>query len=331
MSVDLGKYRNSISEAYNQISSYIRKTPLEASPVLSERTGARVFLKLESEQVTGAFKARGASNKLTKLCNKDDGQVKDKHVITASSGNHGTACAYIGSKFGYKVTVYTPVTLTEAKETLLKRHGADIIKYGTDCVVTETEARKVAQEIGVEFISPYNDVDIICGQGTIGLEIYEDLSEVDAVFVPVGGGGLISGIATYLKAVKPSIQIIGVQPERNHVMEMSIKAGKILDIDGDDTICDGTAGGVEENAITFDICKSYVDKWVLVSEEDISKGVYFMIEHHHKIIETAAALSIGALLKTAEEYKNLNVVLIMCGANIAMDRLKEIINKYHQS
>ncbi|XP_070541013.1 L-threonine ammonia-lyase-like [Ptychodera flava] len=329
--VDVNRYRNSIVEAYKRIFGYVRKTPLDLSPVLSSRTGAKVYLKLESEQVTGAFKARGAFNKLSILCNRSNSTIKERGLITSSSGNHGIACAYAGQMFDFKTTVYVPVYVSEAKETTLKRYGANIIKHGTDCVDTETTARRKAQVAGIEFISPYNDDDVICGQGTAGLEIHEELPDVDAIFVSVGGGGMISGIASYLKAVKPTTQIIGCQPETNHVMDLSIKAGEILDIESEDTISDGTAGGVEENSVTFDICKSCVDKWVLVSEDEISEAVYFMIEHHHKIVETAAALTVAAFLKTAEEYKSQNVVLVISGSNISVERVKWIMDKHYKS
>ncbi|XP_077992677.1 L-threonine ammonia-lyase-like [Glandiceps talaboti] len=329
MSVDLDRYRDCITETYSRIKNDIRKTSLEKSPVLSERTGAMVYLKLESEQLTGAAKLRGAFNKLSKLSENHNGTLE---VIAASSGNYGLALASISERFDVKITVCVPTYISQAKEAVLQRYQRiNVIKYGGNGFDSEVKAKAIAKESGIEYMSPCNDFDVICGQGTIGMEIFADLPNVDVVFVPVGGGGLISGIATYLKSVKPSVQIVGVQPERNHIMEMSVKAGKILDIEGEDTISDSTAGGVDEGSMTFDICKLYVDEWVLVSEEDISKGVYFMMEHHHKIIETAAALPIAALLKTSDKYKNQNVVLMISGSNIAMSLVKDIINKHYTS
>ncbi|XP_006814932.1 L-threonine ammonia-lyase-like, partial [Saccoglossus kowalevskii] len=186
-------------------------------------------------------------------------------------------------------------------------------------------------EFGTEYISPYNDMDVIIGSETIGFEILENLPHVDAVFVPVGGGGLISGIAAYIKAIKPSVQIIGCQSEVNNAMQMCVDAGKIEDFELQDTICDGVAGGVETNSVTFDICKSYVDKWITCSEEATAKGVMFMMEHHHRVIETSGALPIAAFLSVADEYKDKNVVLVISGCNISIDKIKYILNEYHNS
>lgn len=157
------------------------------------------------------------------------------------------------------------------------------------------------------------------------MEIFQDLPDVDAVFVAVGGGGLIGGIATYLKAVKPTVKIIGCQPSQSAVMSASVKAGKILDLPSGDTLSDGTAGGVEEDSVTFDLCKSLVDEWILVTEEEISKAVYLFMENHHKIVEGAAGVALAAFLKEHEKFRGQNVVIISCGANISMDKLKDVI------
>jgi len=197
--------------------------------------------------------------------------------------------------------------------------------HGEDCVEAEVKARTVSQESNMHFVSPYNDLVVAAGQGTIGVEIFQDLPEVDAVFVAVGGGGLIGGIAAYLKAVKPSVKMIGCQPLQSAVMAASVKAGKILDLPSGETLSDGTAGGVEENSVTFDLCKSLVDEWILVTEEEISRAVYQFMENHHKIVEGAVGVAIAAFVKEQERFLGQNVVIISCGANISMKKLKEII------
>lgn len=314
-----------ISKAADRIKLHVRKTPLEYSPWLSDIGKSKVYVKLESEQMTGSFKLRGAFNKLLTLKESNDEVFLTDGVITASTGNHGAATAYASSKVGTPVTIYVPKTTSSAKLKVVKQFGGTVEFHGEDCVEAEMTARSAAKESGMHFVSPYNDLVVVAGQGTIGVEIFEDLADVDAVFVSVGGGGLIGGIAAYLKSVKDAIKMIGCQPSQSAVMSESVKAGKILDLPSGDTLSDGTAGGIEENSVTFDLCKYLVDEWILVSEEEISKAVYQFMENHHKIVEGAAGVAIAAYLKEHERFQGQNVVIISCGANITMKRLKEVI------
>ncbi|XP_072051609.1 putative threonine dehydratase [Amphiura filiformis] len=314
---------NEARRIYPDLAKHVRRTPLEASSFLGEN----VYLKLESEQITGSFKLRGACNKIFKIIN-DDPKAKEKGFTTASSGNHAKGCCMALKKIGAKGIIYVASTALKSKVDALKSYGVEVRLHGDDCMEAEVQARTDAQKLGMIYISPYNDIDVICGQATIGLEIYDTLPEVDAVFVPVGGGGLIAGIAAYLKQAKPSIKIIGCQPAASCVMSESIKAGKIIDIPSYDTLSDATAGGIEEGAVTFDFCRSLVDEWVMVSEKEISDAVYLILEKHHKLIEGAAGVSVASFLKTAQAYEGKNVVIISCGANIGMDQLKKIINDH---
>lgn len=319
-----------ISKAAGRIKLHVRKTPLEFSPWLSDVGKSKVYIKLESEQITGSFKLRGAFNKLLTLKESNDEVFLTNGVITASTGNHGAATAYASSKVGTPVTIYVPETTSYAKLKVVKQFGGSVKFHGEDCVEAEVTARNAAKESGMHFVSPYNDLVVVAGQGTIGAEIFEDLADVDSVFVAVGGGGLIGGIAAYLKSVKPGIKMIGCQPSQSAVMSESVKAGKILDLPSGDTLSDGTSGGVEENSVTFDLCKYLVDEWILVSEEEISRAVYQFMENHHKIVEGAAGVAIAAYLKDHNRFQGQNVVIISCGANITMKKLKEVILQWDQ-
>ncbi|KAL9987298.1 hypothetical protein ACROYT_G001581 [Oculina patagonica] len=314
-----------VLRAVDRIKPYIRRTPLEYSPWLSDVGKSKVYVKLESEQITGSFKLRGAFNKLLSLKESNDEVFLTKGAITASTGNHGAATAYASSEVSIPITIYVPKTASSAKLKAVKQLGGTVVCHGEDCVEAEVKARAVAEESNIPFVSPYNDLVVAAGQGTIGVEIFEDLPDVDAVFVAVGGGGLIGGIAAYLKSVKPSVKMIGCQPSQSAVMTESVKAGKILDLPSGDTLSDATAGGIEENAVTFDLCKSLVDEWIVVSEEEISKAVYQFMENHHKIVEGAAGVAIAAYVKEQKNFQGQNVVIISCGANIAMKKLKEIV------
>ena len=309
--------------AEERIRPHIRKTYLEYSPFLSNTIEGNVYLKLECMQYTGSFKYRGALNKFLSLSSKD----RQGPVITASSGNHGTALAAILQKFGGKGVVFLPENASAAKVKHLRQYGVDLEFFGTDCIMSETLAKETAEKNRQVFISPYNDPQIIGGQGTIALELLSQLETIDTVLVPVGGGGLISGIAGYLKTVDERIHIIGCQPENSAVMFASIKAGKIIDMASRPTIADGTAGGIEPGSITFDICQETVDDFITVSENEIRSAMRHMIEQHQLLVEGAAALSVACLLKDKDRFKEKNTVLIISGKKITSKVLKEIVNE----
>ena len=308
-------------DAESRIRKYIRETPLEYSPKLSDMGDCNVYLKCENLQITCSFKFRGAINKLLSLTESE----KKRGVITASSGNHGAATAYALSKFGCLGIIYLPENASSAKVEALQQYGAEIKFHGTDCVKTETFAKDIAKKCNKIFISPYNDAKIIAGQGTIGVELNRQIDRIDSVIVPVGGGGLISGIAGYLKSTAEKINVVGCQPENSAVMYESIKAGKILDLESLPTISDGTAGGIESGSITFDICNKYVDNFVLVSEDEILNSIRFIIQNHYMLVEGAGALSVASFIKQKEKYAGQNVVLILSGGKISIEKLKEII------
>jgi threonine dehydratase len=316
-----------VLEAFERIKKYIRETPLEYSPFLSQLGDCNVFLKLENLQITGSFKLRGAMNKLFSL----DESEKQNRVITASSGNHAAAFAYLLKKFGYQGKIVLPENVAPTKIESLKWYGIDLLFFGDDCVKAEEYAKKQAVEKGWLFISPYNDSKIIQGQGTIGFEIKNQLRtwekelQADCILVPVGGGGLISGIAGYLKSDTTKIEVIGCQPQNSAVMFESLKAGKILDIKSKPTISDGTAGGVENGSLTFELCQKYVDDFILLSEDEIIEAIRLILSKHYMLIEGAAALSVAAFIKHKKKFKNKSVVLVISGARIGLQNLRSVL------
>lgn len=312
-----------VEEAESRIRPYILATPLLPATAMSRELGVDVYLKLENEQVTGSFKARGAFNKTSILAN--EGVTS---LITASTGNHGLACAAAFKTMGVCGRVVVPVTADPEKKQKLKDAGAELLEHGNDAALGESYARSLAEKGGVPFLSPYNDYHVVAGQGTIGKEILQDLDGVDAIFVSVGGGGLVSGIAAYVKAERPQCKIVGCSPRRSKVMHESVRAGQIIEEESGDTLSDGTAGGVERDSVTFPLCRDLVDRWVLVEEEEIAQAVYYCLKQHKKVVEGAAGVALAAVKKTADCFTGQKVVAVMCGANISMANLKTIINTY---
>ncbi len=301
-----------VLEAEERIRPFIRQTYLDPSPYFSQKTGMKVYFKCENLQHTGSFKVRGAMNKLLSLSE----QERDKGVVTASTGNHGAAVAFALNKVKAQGIVFVPQQSDVSKVANIERLGAEVRKFGSDSVEAEVHARQYAQIHGLPFISPYNDAQIVAGQGTIGLELERQLKSIDAVFVALGGGGLISGIGGYLKRAHPSVRLIGCSPEHSQVMIRSIQAGKILDLPSQPTLSDGTAGGVETDSITFPLCQEYVDDYETVSEEEIAESLRKYLQSHHQLIEGAAAVPIAALKKRMAEFAGQTAVVVLCGANI---------------
>jgi threonine dehydratase len=304
-----------------RIRPYIRQTPLEPSINFGRETGGRVFLKLENLQHTGSFKVRGALNRLLVL---DDDQ-KRAGVVTASSGNHGMATAFGMNRLGIDGIVYLPETASPLKVRMLQRLGAAIRFHGSDCDATETFARREAERAGKVYISPYNDPFVVGGQGTIGLEILDRMPQVDCIMVSVGGGGLISGIAGAVKALREQTRIVGCLPAHSPAMAASVKAGRIVDVQTRDTLSDGTAGGIESGAITFDPCRTLVDDWVIVSEAEIRSAMIRVFDNHRLVIEGAAAVTVAGFLKMAPQLAGQSVALVVCGGNIDVNLFKTII------
>lgn len=319
--VNLARLPADVVLAAHRIRGYIRQTPLDPSPYFSEVTGARVWLKLENQQQAGSFKQRGAFNKLLLM---DEGQ-REKGIVTASSGNHGAAVAYAMHTLGGRATVFVPENTSTSKVGMIERAGAEIRVHGTDGLDTETFARKYAQENDQLYLSPYNDAEVIAGQGTCGFEIAQQLPDVDAVCVAVGGGGLIAGVAAFLKSVRPSVRIVSCQPTASAVMTESVRAGEILDMESDKTLSDGTAGGIEAGSITFGLCRDLVDDYVVVDEDAIAEAMREFIDTHHQLPEGAAGVALAGLKQHKESLAGQRVAVIVCGGNVSRDTLRIVI------
>ncbi len=312
-----------IQKAYHRIKPHIRQTYLEKSAFYSQKGAANVFLKMENLQATGSFKVRGAMNKILSLRQSE----LDRGVVTASTGNHGAAVAFSLNKLGAKGTVFVSESASLSKIGAIQRLGAEVRHFGDDSIEAENHARQYALENHLTYISPYNDPQIIGGQGTIAIELLNQLEHIDAVFVSVGGGGLISGIASHLKSVNSKVEIIGCSPENSQVMIQSVKLGKLVgDLPSLPTLSDGTAGGIEDHAITFELCQKLVDDYVTVTEDEIKQSLLEFMDTHHSLIEGAAAVAIASYLKLRERLVGKTVVIILCGANIGVKTLRDILS-----
>jgi threonine dehydratase len=310
-----------VQEADLRIRPHIRETPLEYSPVLSRDTGCEVYLKLENTQVTGSFKARGAFNKLLSLTDAE----RSRGIVTASTGNHALATVHALAVLGIAGELFLPRSASPVKIAGLELRGANLVLVDDDPGTVEIIARRRADETGRVYISPYNDPQIIGGQGTIAVELLRQAPRMDAVFVPVGGGGLVAGIAGYLAASEAGTRVVGCQPETSPIMARSIEAGRLVELPNLDTVSDATAGLVEPGAITFPICQTCVSEWVLPSEAELRAAIRLIVVHHSVLIEGAGALAVAALLRVAATYRGQTVVLVLSGSHIAGGVLSEVM------
>jgi threonine dehydratase len=306
-----------------RVHDHVVVTPLIDLAAASEECGTEILLKCEHQQKTGSFKVRGALAKLLSL--RDD--QRDRGVVAASTGNHGLGVAHALSAVGGTGVVCVPDHASPVKVAAIRRYGVDVRAMGQDPAETESLARLLAAEAQMSYISPYNDLDVIAGQGTVGEEIVQQLAgrAVDALVVAVGGGGLISGIGAAIKSALPGVRIIGASPANDAAMAASVRAGKVIQVDGRPTISDGTAGGVEEGSITLPLCTELVDEWVLIPEPEIHSALRFMIDTEHQLIEGAAAVAIAAGLKTSHNSGGQAIVIVSCGANISSTALAAAI------
>ena len=308
-----------IRQARERIASTARRTPLERSRWLSAEHGRDVFLKLECFQLTGSFKIRGAMAKLSALT-KDE---RSRGVLTVSAGNHGLAVAHCSEVLRLAATIVVPETASQAKVASIRRYPVSLIERGATYDDAERAARGMERESGLTFVSPYNDREVIAGQGTIGLEILEDSPDIDVLVVPVGGGGLLAGVAIAAKAVNPRIKVYGAEPLTSPTMTAAIEAGHTIEIEEQATIADGCAGNIEPGSMTFPIIQRLVDDIILVSEDSIRTAMARIAREDHLMIEGSAAVSIAAL--SDAHVKGNSVAAIVSGRNISLKLFTEVI------
>lgn len=311
-----------ILAAKKRLGNVAKKTPLVYSKTFSKESNNRVFLKLENLQVAGSFKIRGAYNKISKLSKEE----KAKGVIAASTGNHAQAVAYAATKLGISSTIVMPKYASLTKVTSTKGYGANIVLHGKIYDDAYEEAKKLEAKNGFVFVHPYNDEDIISGQGTIGLEIMGALPEADYIFVPIGGGGLISGISMAAKSKNPNIKVIGVQAEGANPIKRKGGKFEIRKIKEINTIADGIAIK-HPGDLTLDLINKYVDDIVTVSDDEISAALLELLERSKFLVEPAGAVSLAAILNKKIDISNKNVVAVISGGNIDIKTLDSLLKK----
>jgi len=314
-----------VFEARRRIAPWIRRTPLVSSDWLSRATGARVGLKLESLQLTNSFKVRGAFNAALMLRESLDGV--SPRLVAASSGNHGRGLAQAARVLGFECVVFAPASTPATKLDAIRQSGATLSADWRTYYEAESAAKQFAAkaEAQATYVSPYNDERIVAATGTIAVEICEDDPLVDVILVPIGGGGLISGVALAAKAVRPGVRVIGVEAAHNPVMHTARARGAMATIDVQPTLADGIAGNNDPDTITFGFIQRFVDDIVLVSEEEIAAAVRDFAEHEHLIVEGAGAVTAAALLAKRVDVSGRNVAVLVSGSNIDRTRLAPIL------
>ena len=314
-----------ILEASKRIRDFVVRTPTYHSLVLSQRTGVEAYLKLEGFQPVGVFKIRGAANKICNISKPD----REKGLVTASSGNHGLSVAYVANIVGVKAVVVVPKKAVKEKVEAIKSHGAQIIKHGKDYEEAYAKALEIQETSKMTFVHPFNDPFVIAGQGTIGLELLEDIPELDTIIVPIGGGGLISGISIAAKTLKPDIRIVGVQAQRAPAIYRSWRAGEIVETESFETVADGLVTRKPLD-LTFRVIKKYVDEILLVTELEIGESVLALLREAHVLAEPSAATSLAALLFKYPPKQREKVAIIISGANISIGYLMSLLKKRNE-
>jgi len=310
-----------IERAGDRIRKVVLRTPIIYSEALSKLTGKEIFLKLENLQKTGSFKIRGAYYKLCRL----SGPKKGREVVAASAGNHAQGVAYASSLLGIHSTIVMPEGAPLAKQMATRAYGGEVVLSGQNTDEALRQARRM-EGAGKILIHPFDDEEVIAGQGTIGLEILKDIPEVEGIIVPVGGGGLISGIATIVKKRRPKVQIIGVQSSHAPAAFRSLERKRIVEVKVKPTLADGIAVG-RIGEITFPIMQQKVDQIVTVNEEEIASAILMLMERKRLVAEGAGATPLAALLSKGISIKPQKIVLVISGGNIDVHLLDRIIEK----
>ena len=309
-----------VYQAARQLEGVACKTRLIASDYFSELSGNQVFLKPENLQHTGAFKLRGAYNKISQLTDEE----RKKGVITASAGNHAQGVAFAAQRLGVKAVICMPATTPILKVEGTKALGAEVVLHGDGFDDAYTYSLELQKQHGYVYIHPFNDLQVLLGQGTTALEIIDACKDIDAILVPIGGGGFAAGVALATKLVNPNIKVIGVEPENAACMKAALKAGKVVTLASADTVADGCAVKTA-GTLTFEFCQKYLDDIITVSEMEIMGALLSLIEKHKLIAEGAGVLSLAALSKLP--FKGRKVAAIVSGGNIDISMISALIEK----
>ena len=310
-----------VREANERCQDHLLPTPLEHSMYLSDKIEGEVWLKLDSMQRTSSFKFRGAINKILSLTEAE----LDRGIVSASTGNYALAVAEAMRIRNRRATIYVANDIEPSRLELLRSHGLNLVIHGEVAWDAEKEARRVGDEEGKIYVSPYNDPIVVGGQGTCGYEISQQLPDLDAAFLACGGGGLLTGSAGWLKSHNSDVEAFGVSPANSPVMYESMRTNKMVEMDTQPTLADTCAGGIDLDSITLDLCRRYVDEIVLLTEKEIEASIRLLFEQHRLVTEGSGALSIGGLLKRKERFKGKKVVAVVCGRNVNLEVFKKII------
>ena len=303
-----------ISNARSSLDMSIRKTPLHKSDTFSRMVGTDLFLKLECLQKTGSFKVRGAFTKLNSLSEKE----RSKGVIAASAGNHGQGLAYASCKENIHCTIVMPRNASPAKVAATRSYGARVILSGENYDASWDETVRIAKEEGLTIVHAFNDSQVVCGQGTIGLELLEDLNDFDRIYLPIGGGGLAAGVAIAVKSKRPNVKIIGVESEAYPSMKESIAKGTLQSI---------TASYKSPGEFTYEIIRNLIDDIVLVDDTSIVKTMFLLMERAKLVVEPAGAASLAYLMSNGCTKKNERVIALLSGGNVDMYLLGQVVAK----
>jgi len=314
--------------ARRRLAGRVIRTPLIRSDWLSEATGSDAYVKLESLQITNSFKLRGAWNAALALVERLGPGERVPALVTASAGNHGRALAWVAERLGLHVTIFTPCDAPRSKLDAIIRHGADLRAEASSYEASERLAKRFAADTGTTYVSPYSHPDLLAGIGTIALEILEDLPRVDVVAVPVGGGGLVSGIAAVVKLLGPRAVVVGVEAEASHPFTASLAAGRIVEVEVGPTIADGLAGNMDPETITLDLVRRLVHRLVLVSEAEMRDAIRGLLDRDGLIAEGAGAAAVGAALGGRIDVRGRRTVFVISGSNIDSSKLATVLSSF---
>jgi threonine dehydratase len=299
--------------AADRVRGVVTQTRVVDISDLAPGSGVHLFAKLESEQETGSFKLRGATNKILGLSSSE----RERGVVTASNGNHGLGLAHAAQETGTAAEVFVSQLVAPERAARIEACDAKVTRTDGPPLDAEKAARAQASQTDRTYISPYNDIDVMAGQGTVAVEILEQVPSVDAVFVTVGGGGLIGGMGAFLKHASPATEVVGCWPRNSRVLYESLQTGRIVEYPEQKTLSDSSAGGIEEGSITFDAAQAVIDTTVLVEEGEILNTMRLVLNERKWLIEGAAAVALAAFLKTSARYAGKTVVILFCGGNVS--------------